>query len=200
MEPQTTLNTVCHDSIISHLVSLYQMLSSAKPNWFATEMKGWQAAIHHRLHWGVCICVRHLNVSARRAWGPAKWKANNSSRVMRILWWLSGLFMCLHVCDVCAQMWVWKARQATLKTLYVTAPPSACGGSFKLACKKTRRAIFQLELTKRRFTSKWSEAKRRCYRYSLDLNLKKKKGASKDDVINQTSIYLVSLEMFWDLS
>lgn len=32
MELQTALNTVCHDSIISYLVSLYQMLSSAKPN------------------------------------------------------------------------------------------------------------------------------------------------------------------------
>lgn len=101
MELQTTPNTVCHDSIISYLASLYQMLSSAKPNWFATEMKGWQTAIHHRLYWGVCICARHLNVSSRRARGPAKWKANNSSRVMRILWWLSGLFMCLHVCDAC---------------------------------------------------------------------------------------------------
>lgn len=32
MELQTALSTECHDSIISYLVSLYQMLSSAKPN------------------------------------------------------------------------------------------------------------------------------------------------------------------------
>ena len=67
MELQTTLNTVCHDSIISCTVSLYQMLSSAKPNWFAAEMKGWQTAIHHRfccnqrcLHLyetSECVCV-----------------------------------------------------------------------------------------------------------------------------------------------
>lgn len=61
---KATFDTVCHDSIISYLVSLYQMLSSAKPNWFAAEMKGWQTAIHHRFCRHVCICMRHQNVCA----------------------------------------------------------------------------------------------------------------------------------------
>lgn len=77
---KATFDTVCHDSIISYLVSLYQMLSSAKPNWFAAEMKGWQTAIHHRFCRHVCICMRHQNVCASVcvcwAWGAAKWKAN----------------------------------------------------------------------------------------------------------------------------
>lgn len=50
------LDTECHDSIISYLVSFYQMLSSAKSNWFATGMKGWQTVIHHSLYIWVCAC------------------------------------------------------------------------------------------------------------------------------------------------
>lgn len=81
MEPQTTLNTVCHDSIISYLVSRYQMLSSAKPNWFVAEMKGRQTVIHHGLcHYRSClhlcqtfecVCLR-VHVCAE----PEKWKTN----------------------------------------------------------------------------------------------------------------------------
>lgn len=101
-------DTVCHDSIISYLVSLYQMLSSAKSNWFATGMKGWQTAIHHSLYIWVCACSG--SPRGRRM------KGNNSLRGMQILWWLSRLFVCVQawrVCDVCVciDVGVWTAQQ-----------------------------------------------------------------------------------------
>jgi len=62
MKLQITFNTVSPNSIISYLVSFYQMLSSAKPDWFAAEMKDWQTAIHHWLSGDVWICVRRARV------------------------------------------------------------------------------------------------------------------------------------------
>lgn len=100
------LDTVCPDSIISYLVSLYQMLSSAKSNWFATGTKGWQTAIHHSLCIRVCACTRSPRGS--------KMKGNSSPRVMQILWRLSRLFVCVQAwraCGVCTDVGVWTAQQ-----------------------------------------------------------------------------------------
>lgn len=99
------LDTVCHESIISYLVRLYQMLSSAKSNWFA-GMKGWQTAIHHSLYIWVCACSGSPRGS--------RMKGNNSLRVMQILWWLSRLFLCVQarrVWCVCIDVGVWTAQQ-----------------------------------------------------------------------------------------
>lgn len=126
MELQTTLNTVCHDSIISYLVSLYQKLSSAKPNWFAAEMKGWQTAIHHRF----CRDQRCLHLYETSEYvcaepeGQRNERATNSLRVMQILWRLAGLLVCMHVCDacVCTAVDVWRVGWGDSRTLYINPP------------------------------------------------------------------------------
>lgn len=126
MELQTTLNTVCHDSIISYLVSRSQMLSSAKPNWFAAEMKGWQSAIHHRfcrdqrcLHLYetseyVCVCDC---ICVCGAWGAAKWKANKQLETdadSLVCGWPA------RVRCVCVQLWM-RGRLSDW-TLYLNQP------------------------------------------------------------------------------
>ena len=156
---KATFDTVCHDSIISYLVSLYQMLSSAKPNWFAAEMKGWQTAIHHRFCRHVGICMRHQNVCVCVCVEPeGQWneRLTNSFRAVRSLRWLAGPARvrartwraCTNVCVYrCVCAWTdvgvrrTQRRCKSARHLDLTVV-SACGGGFLNAGEKKKKKTY----------------------------------------------------------